>query len=291
MSAFLYAYFNQYPILLNEVSPPDELERFSPDLDLSILNIENKKEIWNTPADKKEVGIPKIALWNRLKFILSMSGLMICPNPADFIRLEENIFKFGFKNKVYKMDFDNAHIFSAKNLEGAEWESKSSDDVIIKDWISVRAGANHKFDYCSTGDDFVGEVFFYPSRRNDVIKGTKDIFVTSRLKKENVMDPDFSDTMVRFRVKKLMRDLGIRGPKNGKNPNYPHSSSQEFKYRAIRLEFRKREICPEPSVLFFEDSRLIFQDFDLENFIKEVSQAENVFENMVNYLSITSHTP
>ena len=41
-----------------------------------------------------------------------------------------------------------------------------------------------------------------------------------------------------------MKEAGLRGPKNGKNPNYPDRSSEPFKWLSPRISFYKREIIP-----------------------------------------------
>ena len=52
---------------------------------------------------------------------------------------------------------------------------------------------------------------------------------------------DFGETMTRIRTKMILNDLGIKGPRNGKNPTYPRSV-EKYKYAPIKLEHNLREI-------------------------------------------------
>ena len=287
LDALVFAYVNQYPVLLNRLSPPGPLERFSPTADLSLFGLQNKEEIWKSPSGHRKVGDLKIHLWNKLKFILSISGLMLYPTPPDFIRLEEEHLKYGSKAFLQKVEFKKAFVFSHHLLEGIEYTASAQNGVVIKDWITVHAGHGHDLNYCETGDNFVKEIYFYPSKRPDVILGAKDILAISHLSENEAQDSGHSDTMARFKINKIMKDLGIRGPKNGKNPNYPEKSTQEFKYRPIKLVYKNREIIQKPSALAFEDGRLIFKHFDLEEYILKSAKKQNVFEN--NYLLKISH--
>ncbi len=146
------------------------------------------------------------------------------------------------------------------------------------DWIDVKIGAKHELDYLKTGDGFVDEVFLYPSKRIDGQHlDKKDIVSISYLTNEQLNDINYSDTYVRFKVKKLMEDHGIKGSKNGKNPNYPHASEQPHKYLSIKLENSKRRVIKPVSISFPKDNECIFaidksaEDIICSNFKKDDS--------------------
>jgi hypothetical protein len=43
-----------------------------------------------------------------------------------------------------------------------------------------------------------------------------------------------------------MKEAGVKGQKNGKNPNYPDRSSEPFKWLSPKITFVTREIVPPP---------------------------------------------
>ncbi len=60
---------------------------------------------------------------------------------------------------------------------------------------------------------------------------------------EKEKDDTLKDTIyARFKVQKMMHNAGLRGAKNGKNPNYPENSSEPFKYLSLSIEHDRREI-------------------------------------------------
>ena len=71
-----------------------------------------------------------------------------------------------------------------------------------------------------------------------------------------------------------MQDLGIRGMKNGRNPNYPHSSQDPFKRLSIKLENRSRDVAK---------TRVFVPEKN-----KNVAFVDETVQDILNGLNITS---
>ena len=129
----------------------------------------------------------------------------------------------------------------AKKIYFVEPEVDEHKTVVL-DWIDVRRGQNHNEAQIKGDTDFVKHIYFYPSDRTtgSSSAGLKDVASISYLTREQLSSPNYSEFIVRKRVKQMMELAGIRGPKNGKDPNNPTKQ----KYYSIRLESRKREVYP-----------------------------------------------
>ena len=57
-----------------------------------------------------------------------------------------------------------------------------------------------------------------------------------------------ADTYARFKVCEIMKKSGIRGKKNGRDPNNP----EKHKHYAVKVEASKREVIPLPETDFPE---------------------------------------
>jgi len=195
-----------------------------------------------TPEGAKKFGNPKSELWKRLCYSLSLSGLMPLSNSPCSMRIEEDLLKVYISNtRMIKLKFSQLHVFDGDNVEGLI-DCSSEKLYQVVDWINVRSGMVHKYDRIKTDSSFVNCVHFYPSERVEGNHDKKDLVSISYLTEEQLNDINYSDTYVRFKTRDIMKGLGIRGKRNGKNPNYPHSSKAPYKYSALTLENDKREI-------------------------------------------------
>ena len=238
----MYAFLNGYPLLLNKYEPPLPFELFPYDTDLSSFNTDKTEIGLMTPDGVERFGNSKSELWKRLCYSLSLSGLMPLSNNTRSMRIESGVLKVCVSNtKTIKFNFSQLHIFDGENVEGL---MECSDDKIyqVADWINVRSGMIHKYDLLETTSPFVNRMHFYPSGRIEGNHNKKDLVAISYLTKEQLNDINYSDTYVRFKVRSIMKELGIKGRRNGKNPNYPHSSGVPYKYVPLTLENEKREI-------------------------------------------------
>ena len=119
-----------------------------------------------------------------------------------------------------------------------EIPKKQMDEYIVIDWVDVKSGMIHSYDYMETEDNFIKEIYFYPSLRIDGASDKKDLVALSYMNKEDLNDFDYADTMAKFKILKLMKEAGIRGARNGRDQNNP----EKYKHYAVKIHPRKREI-------------------------------------------------
>jgi hypothetical protein len=228
INALTYAYTNALPLIFNSDKKPKFFERAELGVDLSIFNVSNNL---------------KLDLWKRLCFSMSLAGLLPIPRAASSLRVEGDILKvFVSKSKMVKFKFSQLVVFDDENMAGLDIYS-SEDKYKVYDWINVRSGGKHELEHLTFDDDFVKEVYFYPSKRIDGNhENKKDFVAISYLTKEELNDINYSDTYVRFKVKKIMEDHGVKGKRNGRNPTYPDRSTEPYRFLSIKLESADREV-------------------------------------------------
>tara|TARA_Y100000593_G_scaffold86649_1_gene165800 strand:+ start:987 stop:1889 length:903 start_codon:yes stop_codon:yes gene_type:complete len=266
LNAVLYSFLNQKPLIINSTEKPLFFEFFPDGFDLSKLAISLDEYLLKGLKRNIKVGASKLDVWERLVFCLSLSGLLPLHAPAAEIRIEENYISVSTQDfKVHKLRYKKLRIFNDANLIGLpECESHIERYKVI-DWMDVRSGMLHPYDYLNNGGFFVKELYFYPSERIDGDTDKKDLVAVSELEKKYIDDFDFSGTMARFKVIKTMKKADIRGARNGRDTKNPG----KYKYYAVKVEPTKREI-----------RKLYFPKYkNKENLIFDYRTEEKIYES------------
>ena len=140
--------------------------------------------------------------------------------------------------------------------------------------FEVNLGGTHDIDYIETDSDFVKKIFFYSSQRDCTQADKKDLLAISHLTAEEAAhNYQYSDTYAKFKILQCMKQAGIRGPKNGKNPNYPDRSSEPFKWLSPKISLMHRQIIRLPMGKY-EDSEKIKFLYDTPQEIISTHQVE-----------------
>jgi len=217
----MFAYVNSLPVYFTCAQRPFRFDYFDAGFDLEKIGIPNLSKTLFTPSGSFDVGVAKEVLWERLFFILYLRGLLPLGNLCDIMRYD------GEKNtctneysKIHEFGFNKCYYFGDPNTFGIAIEQKLGEPrYICYDYVAFHKGGKHEIDYISTSDDFVGEVWFYSSDRIDGNTGVKDACVVSVLTESQVLDPNYSETMARFKMEKVLYDNGMKGPLNGYTAN------------------------------------------------------------------------
>ena len=251
LSSALYCFYNQIPMIYVERQKVHPFNFFQSKTDLSLLKIEPLCYDLSMPNEKVAIfGTSKRQVYEKILVLLSLSGFIPFSNIAKSIHINKKYLKvITEQNKVFNLDYDKLIIFDDVGVSGLSTISEKNENTKtqVLDWFDVNLGSSHQLDYISNEDDFVKDIFFYESNRPDVRSGVKDLVSISYLTThEAKYDYQYSDTYARFKILKCMKDAGIRGPKNGKNPNYPSRSLEPFKWLSPKITFRQRQVLPLP---------------------------------------------
>ena len=258
LRALLYAFINELPVIYTNAHRPLRFDKFDH------MNLSNLGFSCDEPVGQAEI-------WARLNFFLGLSGLLPLGSAATNMRVSENRLTVATQHaRNIKFDFNKLVIYEDEGITGLTRvsEEKRKKNRVV-DWVNVRSGCRHGVDYLEDDDDFVKEIHFYPTERSDN-KKLKDLAAVSYLTDEQLKDFDFSDTMAKFKIKKMMKKAGIRGARNGRDVNRP----DHYKYYAIKIEPADRQILPDVVRHYEPDERFEFRYDTLEELVNNLGYPE-----------------
>ena len=283
LEAVSYAFLNHKTLLLNDKHKLNFFDFFEPEIDLEKYRIEGERCELNTNEGLEIVGPSKLEVWQKMVFSLSLAGFLPIYDLISSIRVEnENILKVVTKNsRLIKIKFNTLRIFDDENVDGLGIPVTEEKYKVI-DWVNVRAGMKHRYDKLETEDDFVNEIYFYPSHRaaGGEEDERKDLVSISYLNKEQLEDFDYSDTYVKFKVKNLMKENGIRGPKNGRRWDDPN----KWAYHSIKLEPHKREVIRNVKPVYKSEKAIVFDNRGEREVYHDTIQKDGYLNKIYNFL-------
>ena len=255
MQALIYSYKMGVPVLFVRPDPPSRFDYLPDD---SLTQITQRQA------------------WEALMFILNLSGLLLYPNMLNRIKVEANTLIARTERNAVRIKFDNVVVFDDFGIDGLPKvirETKQKNRVI--DWINVRSSGRHDINFLYDPSDFVSEIIFYPSDRSDN-KSHKDLVAVSHLTDDQVLDFDYSSTMVKFKVLEMMKKAGIKGKRNGLDPR----DKSKYKYYAIKLEPSKRSVIDMSKRVYEKDDRFLFVEDSLSDILnmQDTSHPINLWE-------------
>tara|TARA_R110000824_G_scaffold150209_6_gene320746 strand:+ start:4883 stop:5680 length:798 start_codon:yes stop_codon:yes gene_type:complete len=240
LGALSYCCKHNIPLLINRADPP---RRFEPD---------------------------KSELWDKLYFLLSLSGLNLLGDMASTVRILGNELSVATKGlKNIKMNFNELTVFDDRFVTGLPMPIKEKNEFIVLDWMDATRCTSHNYKHLFTKNNFVKEVHFYPTDRIDGNHtNKKDLVAVSYLTKEQLQNFEYSDTYARFKVEKLLKENGIIGSKNG------FQNGKPINY-ALKLKVKKRETQKRYMHLYNDTENIKFK-------------YENTLQNKISHLEYIS---
>ena len=215
LSALAFAYINDYPVFFTNPDVPFRFDYLAPNY--TAINMAAESKVLNSFSSQIEVGISKRLLWDRLLFLLSLSGKVPLSNLCYKIRYDGvSMVCSNEYSKIFEASFNNCHYFGDQNAAGfVKQKSLDEHSYICYDYVAFNSGGKHEVDFVHTDDDFVSEIWFYSSDRIDGNTPVRDACAVSKLTESQLRDFDYSETMARFKVLKIMKDNGMRGKLSG----------------------------------------------------------------------------
>jgi hypothetical protein len=251
LRSLLFAVTHNYPVIFVNPSPPFRFDVIDGDLDLSKFGFTEQREV------------NELELWERMFFILGLSGLCPLSSRAQSMRVKENTLIIATENlRVIKAKFNKLVVFEPAQLQTLPEvvrEEKKDDRAI--DWFNVRYGCKHELDVLHGKDNFISRIHFYPTDRSDN-KTLKDAVSISYLDEIQIQDLDFSEYMARFKVEHMMKESGIRGPINGYRNKKPI-------YLGVKIEHAERQIVSQTKRFYRSDDRYKFRHDTLQDILKK----------------------
>jgi hypothetical protein len=219
LTALLYAYKKNLPILIDIAHIPFILEEAPSHWDLSFLGF------------TKGGCHKKSQVWDRLSFLLAMAGLVIFPNNIQSFRLEDdNISIIGLDNKKMIVHYNKL----------IEFDRDNKDYLMVYDWFAVHSGSRHDWEVIPNSDeDLCHLLLFHRSTRPRTRSDVNDVCAVSRIPRAFVNKIEWSPTYTRIKTLQMMKEVGIRGRANGYN-----KKGKTLHY-AISIEHMYREVFEE----------------------------------------------
>ena len=285
LDAVLYAFNNNYPIFFTRPIRPFRFDYLDADLDLAFLKAPSGPPKSLTTLDgERSVGLAKELLWERLLFLLSLDGKAPLSGLCHSMRYNgDSLVCSNEYSKIFELRFGECAYFSDANTAGLVAQ-KSLDEhmYLCYDYVAFNKGGKHEIDYILTDDDFVSEIWFFSSDRIDGNTPVRDACAVSKLTEPQLRDFDYSETMARFKVLKIMKDNGMRGKQNG----YTEKGTPrhyDFRTSSIRREahrIRNGLTAASPDIEIKTDSE--------ESLLGLLQDAHNPHSAILNVLDVDS---
>mgnify|MGYP000128501224 CR=1 FL=1 len=240
LEAVTYSFLKNVPIIIN--SDAYFIHKFCRDLDYGVLGWRNEKTEVITVDGAKEIGLNEFILKRYLLFFASVGGLVWCAPSVKSIRLskrKKEIKLTSMRNVKLKVSYDKLTIFNDERIMGLGIPEMEKITYVIYDWLLARS-EHHEFDYLTSDDDLVSDLWFYPPGDEALSwykkEKTRECVAVSFLNKKDIYDPDYGEGSVRLKVMDMMDDVGISGSRGRKHPKIEHVQREFKEIRAFEYE-------------------------------------------------------
>ena len=272
LNAKMYAYFNQCPCVCFVDDAP--------------FRFDVLQQTWGVGSETENL----LQIWEQLNFVLSLGGQLPLSDKVSSLNIRDNILKVATTGaRLAQFGFNKLVIFDDREVYGLPpVKEQEIGKFRIIDWFDVRSGMEHEHDLIETDDNFVKKIIFYPSDRfGNQASGRvrKDLVSISYLDQDQVDDFEYSSTMARFKILQTMKDVGIKGARNGRDTNNPNL----YRYYSPKIEATEREVIPTIKNYYMDDPRFEFRYDTPEEIIKEFhKEPDSYASKLINLLTKTN---
>jgi len=279
LRAVLYAFNNELPIFFTRPRRPFRFDYLESNVPTECIGVPNEEQVLFTHDGDIKVWSPTADLWDRLVFILSLAGRLPLSNLCTGMRYNDRTLVCSNEySKIKEVQFDTAYYFGDDNCTGLVEKEVAPSTYTCYDWIAFNRGGKHEIDLIHTPDDFVNQIWFYPSDRIDGNTGVKDACIVSHLSVNHMDEFDYSQTMARFKMIHEMEERGMRGMFNGYSP------TGTPKYYKFRTTIIGRERRPQSSITFSSSEKVAFVTESQADLLEALSQNSHHYQRILDHI-------
>ena len=207
LSSLLYCWKTQTRCIIHEPIQPHRFDKEYCGYDFSFANANDSKE-----------------LWVNLCFTMALSSLLLFPGNVESIREEDDGIAVITKgSRIKRLKTDSLTYF----------DEKIADSFDVYDFFDTKLMRRHDRNELLDSDDFVSQINFYKSRRDSV--STKDLVASSRMTREQLLDPSYGNGIAKIKVLRMLKSEGITGPLSVR-------TEKKTYYKNPKIEFFERVV-------------------------------------------------
>jgi len=176
--------------------------------------------------------------WYEGIYDLGIRSLLPIPFDVQTVGLEDGKLKvITLGNSKVLINFKALHIFDLDNC-GNLGLDEVVEDYLVHDMFDVMRGSRVGRDIIIKPEDaFVKEIKFVTSTRmdNNTTGEYKDIITTSLIDKQDIKSFDYSETVVRILLERLLNNAGVKRPGGRKlkiQHSFRHCIKNTFHFKA-----------------------------------------------------------
>ena len=151
--------------------------------------------------------------WAKKLYQLYEMALVPFTDQPNSLRIlpEQKIIKIFTDQNTYTVGYNHLHLFDDTNVEGLSLNRELICHRVI-DWFDCQGIYDLDFHSVTTADEFVGKILLFTSKRIDGNQKYLDLLCESFLDDNQLKNFEYSDTMARFKVTKILKDRGVHKP-------------------------------------------------------------------------------
>jgi len=236
LAAVFYAYINNCPIIFKNSDFPFFYERFTKDFPLDKIFLTNEITKIKTATGELIKGSKKESIFNRLLFVLSISGLVPISDKIEKIRIEDdNFLKITTtRARLVTIKYKKLRIFNPEIVTGLKDLKTKENKTLIHDFLKLRI-ADHDVELIDVGDDFIDKIYFMGKRK-------KEVLVTSTLWKNQLHDFDFSIVPLKYKLIKILEYNGIQKQKHTSKILVDHTERKFYNLNKVSFKSNRKII-------------------------------------------------
>lgn len=206
--------------------------------------------------------------WSKLNLTLGLLSRKIATTTTPSIRVREDTIKITVNSTVFKYRFEKLFIFDPTNLD-LDNEIKYAKErtfTVLDDFeLSVLGPKRKTLESFIGHSNFCNQLHFYCSDRVDGADFITDCIVQSELTLEQLNLIEYSDSMVRFFVKRHLTDIGV----NGRLMKYYKNGNPKF--RKPNVVHVRRVITEKDNNVYRDTGNVKFVNLSIEDIVEESS--------------------